>query len=104
MLTTQKLISVQETVFGFPKNPVVLNNTTANEIYVQIQPYKVQPSPAEAATLTTELNSAGYTISTPIFVSGFNIKLDAGMEFKTLIQTGPTDSQVFLLWQSVSTI
>lgn len=104
MLTTKKVISLHETVFGFPKNPVLISNDTTNEIYIQIQTYKVQPSPAEAATLTTELNGAGYTINTPTFISGLSIKLDAGKEVKTLIQTGPTDSQVFLLWQSVSVI
>lgn len=36
MLVTQKLITQHTLTLGFPKNNVVLNNETTNEIYIQI--------------------------------------------------------------------
>lgn len=47
MLTTQKIISQHETVISLPKNATVITNVSANEIYVQIQTYKVLPSVAD---------------------------------------------------------
>lgn len=103
MLTTQKYIFQHETAFAFPKNPVLLNNSSLNEIYLQIQPPKVTLTSSESAAAVAELSASGYLVSTPNFASGFSVKIEKGSEVKTLIQTittsTGTETVVYLLWE-----
>lgn len=93
MLVTQKLITQHTLTLGFPKNNVVLNNETTNEIYIQIQAFK---NAHDNAAVIAELASAGFVFSLPVFISGLSIEIPTGSQYKILAQTIDGDTQVFL--------
>ena len=98
MLITKKFIAQHSTTLAFPKDVWVLNNATANETYILMQPFKGQLSDPTAPG--AELAAAGYTASNPAFVSGLAINIEKGSEYKVLIQVSSEGlTQVYLLWQ-----
>ena len=104
MLSTHKNAFQQTTTFGFPKDVVMLNNATTNEIYVQLQPTKGTMTQADIMTAVGELTGAGYTVATPSFISGFSIAIAAGSQAKFLTQTVTTslgtETVAYILWQT----
>jgi len=103
MLTLTKPVFQQTTTFALAKNAVVLSNSAANEIYLQIQAPQTQLSQAETMAAVSELVNAGYAINTPVVAAGFSVAIEKGTQAKLLIQNIPTangsETVVYLLWQ-----